>query len=100
MLRILVTDDHEVVRRGICSLLQSHQGWEICGEAFDGRQAVAMTAQLKPDIVILDIGMPNLNGLDAARWFPSSPEVMVASWMSVIGGAHGNGLGIFLTSDT
>jgi DNA-binding NarL/FixJ family response regulator len=67
MLRILVTDDHEIVLRGICSLLRSHQGWEICGEAFDGRQAVQMAAQLKPDIVILDIGMPNLNGLDAAR---------------------------------
>jgi DNA-binding NarL/FixJ family response regulator len=67
MLRILVTDDHEVVRRGICSLLQSHQGWEICGEAVDGRQAVEMTAELKPDVAILDIGMPNLNGLDAAR---------------------------------
>lgn len=67
MLRILVTDDHEVVRQGICSLLQSHHGWEICGEAVDGRQAVAMASQLKPDVVILDIGMPNLNGLDAAR---------------------------------
>lgn len=67
MLRILVTDDHEVVRRGICSLLESHQGWEVCGEAVDGRQAVEMAAELKPDVVILDIGMPNLNGLDAAR---------------------------------
>ena len=67
MLRILVTDDHEVVRRGICTLLQSHQGWEVCGEAVDGRQAAEMTSQLKPDVVILDIGMPNLNGLDAAR---------------------------------
>jgi DNA-binding NarL/FixJ family response regulator len=65
-LRILVADDHEVVRKGLCSLLQSH-GWEICGEAVDGRQAVEKTQQLKPDLVILDIGMPNLNGLDATR---------------------------------
>ena len=64
--RILVADDHEVVRKGLCNLLQSH-GWEVCGEAGDGRQAVEMTRQLRPDIVILDIGMPNLNGLDATR---------------------------------
>ena len=66
-LRIFVADDHEVVRRGICALLTSHSGWEICGEAGDGREAVEKVVRLKPDIVILDIGMPALNGLDAAR---------------------------------
>jgi DNA-binding NarL/FixJ family response regulator len=66
-LRIFVADDHEVVRRGICALLTSHSGWEICGEAADGREAVEKVSQLKPDIVILDIGMPALNGLEAAR---------------------------------
>src|SRR5256714_10952006 len=66
-LRIFVADDHEIVRRGLCALLTSHSGWEICGEAGDGRKAVEKVARLKPDIVILDIGMPSLNGLDAAR---------------------------------
>lgn len=66
-LRIFVADDHEVVRRGICALLTAHQGWEICGEAADGREAVEKVAHLQPDIVILDIGMPALNGLEAAR---------------------------------
>jgi DNA-binding NarL/FixJ family response regulator len=66
-LRILIADDHEVVRRGLCMLLETHEGWEICGEAKDGRQAVEMAKQLKPDVVILDIGMPNLNGLAATR---------------------------------
>jgi DNA-binding NarL/FixJ family response regulator len=66
-LRILIADDHEVVRRGLCTLLQTHEGWEICGEAKDGREAVEMARELKPDLVILDIGMPNLNGLAAAR---------------------------------
>jgi DNA-binding NarL/FixJ family response regulator len=66
-LRILVADDHEVVRRGLCALLASHAGWEVCGEASDGREAVEKTKQLKPDVVILDIGMPNLNGLAATR---------------------------------
>lgn len=66
-LRILLADDHEIVRRGLCSLLQKHEGWEICGEAIDGRDAVEKASQLKPDVVIVDIGMPNLNGLDATR---------------------------------
>jgi DNA-binding NarL/FixJ family response regulator len=66
-LRILVADDHELMRRGICGLLQSHEGWEICGEASDGYEAVEKAKQLNPDVVILDIGMPNLNGLAATR---------------------------------
>jgi DNA-binding NarL/FixJ family response regulator len=66
-LRIFVADDHEVVRCGICSLIISHSGWEVCGEAGDGREAVEKVSHLKPDIVILDIGMPSLNGLEAAR---------------------------------
>jgi len=66
-LRILIADDHEVVRRGLSTLLQSHEGWEICGEATDGRDAVAKAKQLKPDVVVLDVGMPVLNGLAATR---------------------------------
>jgi DNA-binding NarL/FixJ family response regulator len=66
-LRILVADDHEVVRRGLCALLSGHSDWEVCGEAADGREAVEKSKQLRPDIVIMDLGMPNLNGLDAAR---------------------------------
>ena len=67
MLRIFVADDHEVVRRGICALLTSHPGWQVCGEAGDGGEAVEKIRELKPDIVVLDIGMPGLNGLEAAR---------------------------------
>src|ERR1700734_4440663 len=66
-LRILLADDHEIVRRGLCSLLQKHEGWEVCGEASDGREAIAMAQQLKPDVVIVDIGMPHLKGLDTTR---------------------------------
>jgi DNA-binding NarL/FixJ family response regulator len=51
----------------VCSLLVAHPGWVVCGEAADGREAVERTRQLKPDVIILDIGMPNLNGLEAAR---------------------------------
>ena len=67
MLRILIADDHELARRGIRALLESHQGWEVCAEAKDGRDAVELTAATKPHLVLLDIGMPNLNGLEAAR---------------------------------
>jgi DNA-binding NarL/FixJ family response regulator len=66
-LRILVADDHEIVRRGIRTLVEQEAGWEICGEAMDGRRAVALTEELAPDVVVLDLGMPELNGLEAAR---------------------------------
>ena len=66
-LRILLADDHEIVRRGLRALLEKHEGWEVCGEANDGREAVEKALQLNPDVVIVDIGMPNLNGLDTTR---------------------------------
>ena len=65
--RILVADDHALVRRGIRTLLENQPGWKVCAEASDGRDAVEKAKQLRPDIVILDIGMPSLNGLAAAR---------------------------------
>jgi DNA-binding NarL/FixJ family response regulator len=65
--RILVADDHEVVRRGVRVLLEAHLGWEVCAEAVDGREAVEKARQSSPDVVILDLGMPGLNGLEAAR---------------------------------
>jgi len=67
VLRILVADDHEVARKGIRALLEDHGGWEVCAEAKDGREAVELGSRLKPDVFLLDVGMPNLNGLDAAR---------------------------------
>jgi len=76
--RILIADDHEIVRRGIRALLEKHPGWEVCGEAGDGREAVKCAVGLKPDLVLLDIGMPNLNGLDAARQIvAASPLIRV-----------------------
>jgi DNA-binding NarL/FixJ family response regulator len=67
MLRILIADDHEVARRGIRAVLENHPGWTVCGEAKDGRESVELAAATRPDLVLLDIGMPNLNGLEAAR---------------------------------
>ncbi len=76
--RILIADDHEVARKGIRSLLEDHTGWEVCGEARDGREAVEYAGKLKPDVLLLDIGMPNLNGLDAARQIlATDPEARI-----------------------
>src|SRR5947208_7828944 len=76
--RILLADDHKVVRQGTRALLSTVPEWEIVGEADNGRDAVALTAELKPDIVILDITMPELNGLDAARQIKrKSPETEI-----------------------
>jgi DNA-binding NarL/FixJ family response regulator len=66
-LRILVVDDHAVVRRGVRSLLESHEGWKVCGEATTGRDAVEQSRQLRPDVVVMDLSLPELNGLDAIR---------------------------------
>ncbi len=66
-MRILVVDDHEVVRRGICSVLSQDSTLTVCGEATDGRDAIEKAASLRPDLVIMDISMPQMNGLDATR---------------------------------
>jgi DNA-binding NarL/FixJ family response regulator len=76
--RILVADDHEVVRRGLCALLRAQPNWEVCGEASNGREAVEQALKLKPEVLILDIGMPNLNGLEAARQvLKSNPNIKI-----------------------
>lgn len=64
--RILIADDHEAVRRGLRSALTG-AGWQVCGEAVDGRDAIKKNAELNPDLIVLDISMPNMSGLEAAR---------------------------------
>ncbi len=66
-LRIVVADDHEVVRRGVRALLEQEPGWEVAGEAATGRETVELVKELKPDVVVLDLSMPELNGLEATR---------------------------------
>jgi DNA-binding NarL/FixJ family response regulator len=81
-LRILIADDHNLVRRGLKALIESRPGWQVCGEAHTGREAAAKAEQMKPDVVILDISMPGLNGVEAARRIrKSSPntEILILS---------------------
>jgi DNA-binding NarL/FixJ family response regulator len=66
-LKILVVDDHDVIRRGLKQLLTSKPGWEVCAEAKTGRDAVALAEEHKPDMIVMDVSMPDLNGLEAAR---------------------------------
>jgi len=66
-LKLLVADDHEIVRNGVRCLLEAQPGWQVMAEACNGREAVEKAKRLKPDVAVLDIGMPSLNGLEAAR---------------------------------
>jgi DNA-binding NarL/FixJ family response regulator len=74
MVRILLADDHDVVRRGLKALLQECPGWEICGEAHRGRDAVDLARELQPDIAIVDLMMPDLNGLETTRQIRKASE--------------------------
>ena len=66
-IRILLADDHEVVRDGVRALLEKQTDMAVVGEAADGREAAQMAEELRPDVVVMDVGMPNLNGIDATR---------------------------------
>ena len=77
-LRIMIVDDHEVVRRGLLALLGTQAGWEVVGEAANGPEAVKKVNQIKPDVVIMDITMPVMSGLDATRLImETAPETKV-----------------------
>jgi DNA-binding NarL/FixJ family response regulator len=66
-MRILIADDNEMVRRGVKAILSSETTWEVCGEAIDGTDTLLKARELLPDMILLDISMPGINGLDAAR---------------------------------
>ena len=67
MIRILIADDHEIVRRGLRDILEEHPGWQVCAEASNGRDAAELAEKLLPNVVLLDLSMPELNGLEATR---------------------------------
>jgi len=76
--RILIADDHGIVRKGLHLQLEQHEEFQVVGEATDGREAVRMAEELAPDIVIMDVAMPNLNGIDAtAQMVKRNPQLRV-----------------------
>lgn len=78
MAKILLADDHQIIREGIRSLLKKHDEFEIIGEAADGRETVELALKLEPDVVIMDISMPNLNGIDAtAQLVKKIPNIKI-----------------------
>ncbi|HEV2402433.1 MAG TPA: response regulator transcription factor [Candidatus Sulfotelmatobacter sp.] len=66
-LRILIADDNEAIRNGLRSVLESRSGWVVCGQAVDGRDAVEKAFELEPDMILVDVSMPHLNGFEVAR---------------------------------
>ena len=81
-MRILIADDHEIVRKGVSSLLLSRENFEICGEAANGEEAIQQVRQLEPDLVVLDVTMPVLDGISAAKRIrkmrPSTPILILS----------------------
>jgi DNA-binding NarL/FixJ family response regulator len=67
MPKVLIVDDHTFIRRGIQSILKSSPGWESCGEAGNGIAAIRLASELNPDVIVMDVSMPGLNGLEATR---------------------------------
>jgi len=82
-LRVLIADDHETVRKGVCAILTSRADIEICAEARNGEEAVRLAQELKPDIVLMDFTMPVMDGLEASqqilRTFPEIPILMLST---------------------
>jgi PAS domain S-box-containing protein len=81
-MRILIADDHEIIRRELRSLLSGRKGWEVCGEAVDGLDAVEKANTLKPDVIVMDISMPNADGLQAARTIHQSLPAIEVLFLS------------------
>ncbi len=83
-MRLLIVDDSPALRKALRATLDSHDDWQVCGEASNGREGIEKAQQLKPDLIVLDLAMPVMNGLDAARelthLLPSVPLVMYTSY--------------------
>ena len=85
--RLLVADDHEVMRLGIRNLLEVRPGWSVCAEANNGHEAVEKTLQFHPDVIIMDISMPGMNGLEAASEITKQrPQIPVILFSLHLGG--------------
>ena len=86
--RILIADDHELIRRGLRGLIESNSEWAVCGEAVEGNEAVRKTRELRPDLIIMDINMPTLTGIDAAQRIRKENPGVKIIFFSVYDSAH------------
>jgi DNA-binding NarL/FixJ family response regulator len=78
MPRVLIVDDHAFIRRGVQTLLRQFPEWELCGEADNGNDAIRLAAELKPEVIVMDVSMPGLNGIEASRAIrKAQPEVKI-----------------------
>src|ERR1700733_3302756 len=107
MFRILIADDHDIVRRGVADILVAQPGWEVCGEAADGREAVEIGLREKPDIAILDVSLPLLNGIGVTRQLRQAlPKLEVLLFTmhddeeTVSGGLSGGARGYLYKTDS
>ena len=83
MIRVLVVDDHQLVRGGVCSILALADDMEVVGEAESGEEALTKTEALSPDVVLMDLKMPGIGGIEATRTIPSRPSFTTrARWVS------------------
>jgi len=82
-LRIMVADDHEIVRRGLVSLIKSHPDWEVCAEADNGRQAVEKANQSKPDVALVDVSMPGTNGIELLKMMLTEQPRLIVLMISM-----------------
>jgi len=84
--KILLVEDHEIVRKGLFELIDGHLGWKVCGEAGNGKEAIEKTLALSPDLVVIDLLMPVMNGIEAAkqirRLCPATKIVMISMYDS------------------
>jgi|SRR5215469_12471398 len=85
---VLIAEDHALVRQAICSLFDAQQDFEVCGDAENGKEAVEMAQVLHPDLIVLDLSMPVMNGLEAAhalrRFVPETPIVVVSEYSDLL----------------
>jgi two-component system, NarL family, response regulator NreC len=92
--RILIADDHESVLRRIRAMLESQPGWEVCGDAVTGRETITRALELKPDLIVIDFAMPQMDGLHAASairtLLPRVPIVMFTMYSSAVSQEAGN----------
>src|ERR1700687_833608 len=91
-MRVVLADDHAIVRKGIRAIVNGHPPWTVCGEAENGQQAIDLVLELKPDLVVLDLSMPVMNGLQAAakiRQLAPSTKILILSMHDSPQAEHG-----------